>query len=177
VSVAPYVRLEPLTQRHHDAVAAIVGDPEIRRFTRFPEPPHPEFPREWIARYESGLLDGTRVAFAALGADGHFLGTGLAPDIDAEAREMELGYLVAPDARGRGVGSEILRRLTGWAFDEGRALRVQLLIDVENVASQRVAERAGYLLEGTMRSVHHKNDVRIDCQIWSRLSTDTDQDA
>ena len=172
MTAPPAVRLEPLTQRHRDAVAEIVHDPAVRRFTRFPDPPYPGFPGEWIARYETGRIDGSREAFAAVDPAGRFLGTGLAPEIDETAHEMELGYLVAPEARGRGVGSAILRLLTRWAFAERGALRVQLLIDTENVASQVVARRAGYVLEGTLRWAHLKADVRSDCQIWSRLVTD-----
>jgi RimJ/RimL family protein N-acetyltransferase len=49
---------------------------------------------------------------------------------------------------------------------------VRLVIDVANVASQRVAERCGYVREGVMRSVHFKGDVRIDAELWSRLASD-----
>jgi RimJ/RimL family protein N-acetyltransferase len=172
------LRLEPLSERHLDAVAAVVLDPDVRRFTRFPEPPDPGFPARWIARYEAGRRDGTRIAFAAVDpADGTFLGTGLAPEIDREARELELGYLVAPAARGRGVATEILRRMTGWAFDEAGALRAQLLIDVDNVASQRVAERCGYVREGVLRSLHLKDGLRTDTVVYSRLPSDPEPDA
>ena len=168
----PPFRLEPLSQHHLDAVAEVVLDPEVRRFTRFPDPPDPDFPARWIARYARGRDEGTCEAFAAVDDDGVFLGTGMAPHIDREGHEMELGYLVAPAARGRGVGSEILRRLTRWALDEADAQRVYLLIAVENVASQRVAERAGYVREGVLRSMHLKGGLRGDTVVYSRLPSD-----
>jgi RimJ/RimL family protein N-acetyltransferase len=80
--------------------------------------------------------------------------------------------MVAPTARGRGVGTEMLRQLTSWAFAEGGTLRASLLIDVVNVPSQRVAIRAGYTLEGVLRSSYFKQGMRSDVQIWSRLPTD-----
>lgn len=168
----PPFRLEPLAEQHLDAVAEVVLDPDVRRFTRFPDPPDPEFPARWIARYARGRDDGSCAAFAAVDHDGVFLGTGLAPHIDREGREMELGYLVAPAARGRGVGSEILRRVTRWALDEAGALRVYLLIAVDNVASQRVADRAGYVREGVLRSMHLKAGLRGDTIVYSRLPSD-----
>ena len=127
---------------------------------------------QWLDRYEAGRRDGTREAFAALDDDGRFLGLALAVDIDREAREVELGYIVAPAARGRGVAVAMLAELTRWAFAELDALRITLIIDVENGASSRVAERCGYVLEGVMRSTHLKDDVRIDAGIWSRLPSD-----
>jgi RimJ/RimL family protein N-acetyltransferase len=47
-----------------------------------------------------------------------------------------------------------------------------LLIDVENVASLRVAQRAGYVHEGVLRSVYLKPGRRIDQAVWSRLPSD-----
>jgi RimJ/RimL family protein N-acetyltransferase len=166
------IRLIPLDETHLDEVDALMTDPDVLRFTRFPSPPDPEFPKQWLDRYEQGRLDGSREGFAAVTTDGGFVGVALAPHIDAEAREVELGYIVAPELRGKGVATELLRQLTTWAFDRLGALRAQLLIDVDNVASQQVAQRAGYQLEGVMRSTHLKGDVRTDTQIWSRLPSD-----
>ena len=142
------------------------------RFTRVPEPAPPGFAGEWIARYRKGREEGTAAGFAAIGEDGEFLGMALVVSIDAEAREAELGYIVAPAARGRGVATEMLRQLTRWAFAEAGVLRATLLIDTANAGSMRVAERAGYVHEGVMRSVHLKQDRRVDQAVWSRLPSD-----
>jgi RimJ/RimL family protein N-acetyltransferase len=166
------VSLRPLAVEHLDDVAALLDDPDVLRFTRLPVPPPPGYARHWLERYAAGRLDGTRDAFAALDDDGRFAGLALAVDIDREGREVELGYITAPAARGRGVASAMLDALTRWAFDELGALRVTLIIDVENRASSRVAERCGYTLEGVMRSSHLKDDVRVDAGLWSRLPTD-----
>ena len=166
------VRLEPLDAAHLGAVAAMLSDPDVLRFTRVPEPTPADFPEQWLATYEAGRRDGTREAFAAVDDRGSLLGLALAVDIDHEAREVELGYIVAPDARGRGVATGMLEALTRWAFAEAEALRIYLIIDVENAASSRVAERCGYVREGVMRSTHLKDDVRIDAAVWSRLPSD-----
>jgi RimJ/RimL family protein N-acetyltransferase len=166
------LRLVPLAEEHLDGVVAMLDDPDSLRFTRVPEPVTEDFPRQWLERYEEGRRDGTREAFAAVDADGAFLGLALAPVIDRDGRELELGYIVAPGARGRGVATRILALLTRWAFDEAGALRIALIIDVANPASERVAERCGYVREGVMRSVHLKGEARIDAGLWSRLASD-----
>jgi RimJ/RimL family protein N-acetyltransferase len=166
------VRLEPLDEQWLDDVAELVVDPEVQRFTRIPEPPPQDFACSWIDRYKEGRRDGTREGFAVVDGDGRFVGLGLAPAIDPGAGELELGYIVASRARGRGVATEILRLLTEWAFQTIRAERAFLIIDVENRASQRVAERRGYQHEGDMRSIHLKDGRRIDAGLWSRLPTD-----
>ena len=57
------------------------------------------------------------------------------------------------------------------AFASG-IVRIELLISVDNPASKRVAERCGYVREGVLRSLHVKQDVREDTEIWSRLVDD-----
>jgi len=166
------VSLRPLAAEDLDDVGALFHDPDVLRFTRLPVPPPPGYARTWYERYEAGRVEGTREAFAALDDDGRFAGLALAVDIDREGREVELGYITAPAARGRGVATGMLEELTRWAFDELGALRLTLIIDVENRASSRVAERCGYVLEGVMRSSYLKDDVRIDAGLWSRLPTD-----
>jgi RimJ/RimL family protein N-acetyltransferase len=172
VAAVPEVRLERLDERWLDAVQDLVADPDVLRFTRIEEPPPEGFARSWIAAYEAGRRDGSREGFAAVGGDGRFVGLGLAPEIDREGDELELGYIVARHARGRGTATEILRLLTQWAFDEVKAQRAYLIIDVENAASARVAERCGYRLEGIMRSIHVKQGRRADAGLWSRLPGD-----
>jgi RimJ/RimL family protein N-acetyltransferase len=99
------VSLRPLAAEHLDDVTALFDDPDVLRFTRLPVPPPAGYARQWLERYEAGRLDGTREAFAALDDDGHFVGLALAVDIDREGREVELGYITAPAARGRGVAT------------------------------------------------------------------------
>jgi RimJ/RimL family protein N-acetyltransferase len=166
------IRLEPLGERHLDEVEALIDDPDVLHFTRVPEPPPPGFARTWLDRYESGRVDGSAEGFAAVDASGTFVGLGLAPTIDRSSGEIELGYVVAPAARGRGAATAILELLTAWAFTSAAALRIVLIIDVANAASERVAERCGYTREGVLRSLYFKPGRRIDAAIWSRLPSD-----
>jgi RimJ/RimL family protein N-acetyltransferase len=168
------VHLEPLSEDHLDHMPALLADPDVLRFTRVPEPPPADFARRWLDRYEAAREDGSAEAFAAVDPDGRFLGLAFAPEIDQEAREVELGYVLHPAARGRGAATEMLRLLTRWAFQELGALRIELVINVDNAASERVAERCGYTREGVARSMHLKQDIRIDAAIWSRLPSDPD---
>lgn len=164
------IALVPLARAHLPAVEALFDDPDVLRFTRLPEPP-PGFAETWLGLYERGRRDGTREGFAVV-EEGEFLGLALAPRIERETRTAELGHIVAPSARGRGVATRALRLLTEWAFAELGALRLELLVGVENHASKRVAERNGYRLEGVLRSLYFKQNAREDTEIWSRLPGD-----
>jgi RimJ/RimL family protein N-acetyltransferase len=166
------VRLVPLAREHLPGVEGLLDDPEVLRWTRVPEPPPPDFAKTWFGIYEHGRRDGTREAFAAVGEEDEFLGLGLVPRIEREAQTAELGYIVAPAARGRGVATATLGLLTEWAFAQLDMLRLELLITSANEPSKRVAERNGYRREGVFRSFYVKRGVRDDVEIWSRLASD-----
>jgi len=75
-------------------------------------------------------------------------------------------------ARGRGIASRALRLVSAWALDELGVGRLQLHADVENVPSQRVAERAGYVREGVVRGWIEMRGERRDHLVYSLLPRD-----
>jgi len=169
----PPIRLVPTTPAHAAGMGELIRDPEVLRFTRVPDPPPADFVESWLQRYEAGRADGTREAFTIEDpADGRFLGIAVAPSIRRDERTAELGYVIHPDARGRGVATVALERLTAWAFSDLDAVRLELLISTANPASKRVAEHNGYHYEGTLRSMFVAPGRWEDSEIWSRLSTD-----
>jgi [ribosomal protein S5]-alanine N-acetyltransferase len=70
-----------------------------------------------------------------------------------EPEVAEAGYWIRADVRGRGLMTRALALAARHAFAKGAA-RVQLRADPENVASCRVAEKAGFTREGVLRSAH-----------------------
>ena len=62
--------------------------------------------------------------------------------------------------------------VSGWAFDELGVKRIGLLADPRNVASVRVAERAGFQREGVLRCWVEVNGERVDHVSFSLLPTD-----
>ena len=158
------ISLVTLAREHVPALLETMRDPDVLRFTRTPHPMPEGWIHTWLERFDGEH----RVAFAILDEAGDFAGYAVSGPIDREGREVELGYAVAPSARGRGIATATLLELTAWAFGQGMK-RVTALISVENPASSRVAEKAGYRFEGVLRSVHHVNDARVDLQSWSIL--------
>ena len=169
------IRLEPLGAQHLDGLGALGHDFDVQRYTYVPSPWVEGFERTWLERYEQGYEDGTRAGFAIVDeADGAFLGLAALVRIDREGCEAEAGYIVAPQARGRGIAARALRLLTDWAVEELELERVELRITADNFASIRVAERAGFVREGVLRSVHFKQGLRTDLAVYSRLAGDSD---
>lgn len=81
-----------------------------------------------------------------------------------------IGYWCAPQARGRGIMTRALRRVCSHALNELTVDRIELTTDRDNLASQRVAEKAGFRREGVLRAKHaHPDGHRIDCVMFSLL--------
>jgi RimJ/RimL family protein N-acetyltransferase len=75
----------------------------------------------------------------------------------------EVGYLTAPAARGQGVATAALRLMVGWGFAELGLERIEWQAKVGNAASRRVAERAGFRVEGMKRGgLPSRGGGRID---------------
>ena len=164
------IRVQLLGERHLPALREMLSDELLQRFTRVPLPVPDGFESSWLAMYEEGRRLGTREAFAIVNDADEFLGLTMLPTYNAETRTAELGYVVAPHARGQGVAQEALRLLTDFAINDLHMQRLELLISVENDASKRVARRCGYSHEGVLRSMEFKQGTREDIEIWSRLA-------
>jgi RimJ/RimL family protein N-acetyltransferase len=89
-----------------------------------------------------------------------------------EDRVGELGCGLIPPARGRGLATEALRLLAGWAFDVLDLGRLQVFVAEENVAALCLAERAGFLREGVLRAYWERGSGRVDAILLSMLPGD-----
>jgi RimJ/RimL family protein N-acetyltransferase len=84
-----------------------------------------------------------------------------------------IGYWTVAAARGRGIASAAVAAVSDWAFTDLGLHRIELCHAVANPASCRVARRAGYRLEGTLRESYRYGDGRrYDEHIHGRLAVD-----
>jgi RimJ/RimL family protein N-acetyltransferase len=167
------VELRPHTESDVEPITRACADPMITEF--IPSVPAP-YTREDALSFLKAVAGDWNAGAAQFAvsdpASGQWLGNaGLkAPD---SRGNTEIGYLIAPWARNRGAASAAARALTEWAFERGVA-RVELLADVENVASQRVAYAAGFQTEGIRRGCEPRRDgLRHDMVSFARLASDT----
>ena len=85
----------------------------------------------------------------------------------------ELGYRIyRPEDRGKGYMTEAVRLATAYLFGQEPIERVQIIVDPRNAGSRRVAERAGYTLEGTLRSAHFDRGDYLDLLLLSILRSE-----
>jgi RimJ/RimL family protein N-acetyltransferase len=86
--------------------------------------------------------------------------------------DWEVGYGVRPDRRGRGYASEAVVAVARWALADGGMQRIQLCAVTDNRPSLRVAEKAGFQREGTLRRAQLEDDGLHDLAVFSLLNDD-----
>jgi RimJ/RimL family protein N-acetyltransferase len=151
-----------------DSVLPAFTDPELREAGNLPA-----FGRdELIASIEdlpTLAEQGRLLALAASQVEtGEIVGGGTIHHLDAERRIVEIGYFVLEPSRRRGYATTIARLLAEHAFSLGIE-RVAAYVNVGNVASERVLEKAGFTREGVVRSMPKPDGRRIDKTLFSLL--------
>ena len=94
---------------------------------------------------------------------------------DWEVRSAEIGYGVRSDERGRGFASEGLAAVSRWMLTDGGLQRAWLTANTDNLASVRVAEKAGFQREGTLRRAGLEDDGLHDQAVFSLLDDELDR--
>lgn len=101
-------------------------------------------------------------------------GTGFHPRWGPRSHGIaEVGMWIAWPHANRGLGTRVLQELSEWGFsDEWGWQQLLWLCDRDNHASARVAENAGYRLEGEVRGTMGRGTTRESTLVFSRLATD-----
>jgi [ribosomal protein S5]-alanine N-acetyltransferase len=130
----------------------------------------------WIERQWRRAENGEGVSLAtAEAATGEAVGVVvllLRPNGGRRAPTAEIGYWVIDRGRGRGYASRAVGLVARWGLTDAGLDRIEALVEPENVASQRVLERAGFQREGHLRSYLVFGDRRADALIYSLLPED-----
>ena len=166
------LRLRPWRVEDADAVLAALQDDQVRLWNGFGEVTV-EAVGVWLTR-RMNWSGGDHASWAVVdGAKGQLLGSVSLHSIDADQGDAEVGYWTVPAARGRGVATAVVDAVCRWAFETLPIDRIELCHAVENEASGRVAEKAGFRQEGRLRrSFRYGDGVKHDELLWARLAED-----
>jgi RimJ/RimL family protein N-acetyltransferase len=170
------VALRPWEPADVPAIAEACAEAEIARWLDLIPQPYTEDDARWYVEHcERGWREGISSNFAIVEvSSGRVVGSMGARHLEPEQGVTEVGYWIRADARGHGFAARALRLISDWLLEDLGMARVQLRADTENLASRRVAERARYVAEGTLRSARFNGRLggRRDFVIYSLLPTD-----
>jgi Acetyltransferases, including N-acetylases of ribosomal proteins len=90
--------------------------------------------------------------------------------MDWQARKFEIGYWARTSYAGQGYIAEAVEAITNFAIHQLEANRIEIRCDARNKRSAKVAEHAGYTLEGVLRNHKRANDGSLrDTMIFSKV--------
>ena len=84
-------------------------------------------------------------------------------------RQLEIGYALLPDARGKGYCTEATQLMIDFLFLSSETSRIQATTDTRNQASQKILEKAGFKKEGTLRRYFFVRGELRDVYVYSIL--------
>jgi RimJ/RimL family protein N-acetyltransferase len=166
---AGWLTLRPFTTADIPWVHQVSLDPAVQQFVQVPSPYRLEHAAFFVEQMAiAGWDSRQRAEFVAEeSATGRRMGrVGLGLHATGTA---EIGYWIDPGARRLGVATAAVRAICRWAFTTLDLEIIEWRCEVGNAASRRVAERAGFLVEATLRKRLFHRGMRVDAWVGSLL--------
>ncbi len=166
------LRLRRFEARDLDGLHACFGDPESMRYWDSPATKTKTETARWVRILAKATSPHRSLAWAVCNRKSdRCIGMVDYHHRAVQHRRLEIGYILAPRACGRGLMRETLRAFLGHCFDELGLHRVEAMIDPDNVASLRLVEALGFRKEGgPLRERWRVGDTYTSALIYSLLA-------
>jgi RimJ/RimL family protein N-acetyltransferase len=157
----PNLRLRPWRAEDATALAEAWADPDMVAYTRVPQPATIDTAARWIDGWTVRADHGHALDLVVCGHDTDDVKgeVGLGP-IDWPRHTAEIGYWIGPDHQGRGLATEAVDLLAGWALDTLGLRHVVARVRPEHTRSWHVLAAAGFLRRGRLSTGH---------DLWDRI--------
>jgi RimJ/RimL family protein N-acetyltransferase len=170
---AGWLTLRPFTIADISWVHEVSLDPVLQHFvlTQVPSPYRRQDAAFFVEQIAIASWDsGQRAEFIAEDSATRARLGRVGLDLTAPATgTAEIGYWVDARARNRGVATSAVQAVCRWAFTTLDLELIEWRCEVGNVASRRVAEKAGFLIEATLRKRLIHRGGRVDAWVGSFL--------
>lgn len=166
-----------------DAIAEMLADPEVGRylwFTPIAKEGVEAYFRPFLEAQSAALVRGEvpqKAVFVVHDESGAFLGDGAAISVDGSPLGVEVGFQLNRSAWGRGVGTRLSQFLCAFAVHRLDAYRIEADCLAGNVASRRLLEKLGLVLEGRKPGFRLRQGVRHDELLFGARVEELDREA
>ena len=100
-----------------------------------------------------------------IGIIGHF-------KIQPQNYRAEIGYMILPEYHGQGIVAEAIKEVVRYGFEEMNLHSIEAIIDPNNLASERVLQKNGFVKEAHILENEFFDGKFIDTVIYSLLKRD-----
>ncbi|MEU6681033.1 GNAT family protein [Streptomyces sp. NPDC046925] len=154
-----------------ESVMAAFADPLMREQNSEPID-SVQTAERWITDRNDQWAEDSAFSFAVVDGGDAVLGHVSVGAVNRRHSTGWVSYWTTATARGQGVASRACRTVAHWAFREAGLFRLELGHRVNNPGSCRVAQAAGFAVEGQQRQKLEYDGIRYDVEIHARLATD-----
>lgn len=168
-----HVILRPFTVSDAPAMYAYASDPETTRFMRFETHQSVEETIALLTQWEQDYKSEKYYSWAVVCKEcNEVIGSIALLNVNEFHSQADCGYCYRKDHWGRGIGTECLRRVIQFGFEELGANRLEALHSVENPASGCVMKKSGMKREGVKREYFPTDHGYVDCIMYAITASD-----
>ena len=163
------VELRPWTDQDYEELVHICNHIDRTYLSdTIPNPYHLEDAKEYIAL--TNQSEGQTGIYRAILNDGKIVGNiSVVKKKDIRKKDSELGYYLGKEFCSRGIMTEAVRQILLLSFNRLDIIRISAYTFAENIASQRVLEKNGFIKEGIAKNSFFKNNQIHDEFLFSIL--------
>jgi len=165
------VTLRPSAERDIDSIFNACQDPLIPAFTTIPATYTIDHAIDFVRSDPFSFAERRELRFVidyGNGDDVKFAGVISLHTINIKNHTAEIGYWMDKSLRGKGIGTIAAKMITDYGFRSLGFRRIDGLVDVDNLASQKLLTSAGFQKEGILRNKVSREDGRqIDMALFA----------
>jgi len=165
------VTLRPSAERDIDSIFNACQDPLIPAFTTVPATYTMDHAIDFVRSDPFSFAERRELRFVidyGNGDDVKFAGVISLHTINIKNHTAEIGYWMDKSLRGKGIGTIAAKMITDYGFRSLGFRRIDGLVDVDNLASQKLLTSAGFQKEGILRNKVSREDGRqIDMALFA----------
>ncbi len=124
--------------------------------------------REWLKKNPEKREKGQEYNYAVLYDDELVGACGIAMDT-RRPHIGEIGYFLDERYWGKGITTAAVKQVEKIAFEDLGLVRVEIRIEPENIASERIAVKCGYTKEGSVRKAYERDGEYRDCLLYAKV--------
>ena len=170
---APRLTLRPLTEADVVDVLSVFADPLVLRYWDGPLMTTQQDAMQYIERIHYSLRRRELLQWGIAEADADaVVGTCTLTHLSLTHRRAEIGFALKQACWGRGLGSEAVAAVLGFAFGDLGLNRIEADVDPRNERSLKLLDRLGFRREGHLRERYFMNGERQDAILMAMLHSE-----
>lgn len=171
------LRLRTLHETDAKRLFTIFSNADVLRHYGMEPHKSVEQTEQMLAGMIEGTKDGSVIRFGIVKTDtSELIGTIGFHNFALRHRRAEVGYEIHPDYWRNGYATEALQAALTYAFSLDIE-RIGAIVYIENIASQRMLERNGFLREGLLRQYMRQGDVACDVYMYGYINKQQDHES